>query len=166
MGNGPNAQWAVRQGAWKLLGNSRTVNEGAPLSASDKKLFLANLDEDVSESKNLVSSNPTKVKELLLSLLSGLGQGSSFLNRSIGISTAFTIEDRCYNTASGMSYKPYVAWAVEILIGSDQFSGATKSRRAPPRNNSPWLPLLPKKTNLCLFNRQLERHQIASLNQV
>ncbi|MGY8771031.1 MAG: sulfatase family protein [Pirellulales bacterium] len=65
MGNGPNAQWAVRHGSWKLLGNSRAVNEGPPLAAADKKLFLANLAQDVSELKNLASSNPDKVAELL-----------------------------------------------------------------------------------------------------
>jgi hypothetical protein len=48
-----------------LLGNSRAVNEGPPLAAADKKLFLANLAQDVSELKNLASSNPDKVAELL-----------------------------------------------------------------------------------------------------
>ncbi len=58
------AQWAVRKGPWKLIGNP---NE--PLSSGGKmdldKLFLANLDEDISEKKNLADSNPEKIKELM-----------------------------------------------------------------------------------------------------
>ena len=42
-------QWAVREGAWKLLGNPRTTPIGHPLKTP--KIFLANL--EVSEMDNL-----------------------------------------------------------------------------------------------------------------
>lgn len=59
-----SAQWAVRKGPWKLMGNVRE-----PTGKAEKidlpRLFLANLDEDVSEQTNLVGSNPKRVDELL-----------------------------------------------------------------------------------------------------
>lgn len=58
------AQWAVRKGPWKLIGN---VNE--PMGQAKKmdleKLFLVNLDNDISERKNLADTDPKKLKELL-----------------------------------------------------------------------------------------------------
>lgn len=58
------AQWVVRKGPWKLIGN---VNE--PKGKAEKtdlpKLFLANLDDDISEKNNLAESNPKKLHELL-----------------------------------------------------------------------------------------------------
>lgn len=67
-GNPKGAKWAVREGAWKLLGNvSENVRpEGVPeFSPEDRKLFLANLAEDIGESKNLAEANPEIVKRLL-----------------------------------------------------------------------------------------------------
>ncbi|MCM4168373.1 N-acetylgalactosamine-6-O-sulfatase [Arenibacter antarcticus] len=58
------AQWAVRKGPWKLIGN---VNEpsGKGKKIELDKLFLVNLDEDITEKNNLAKSNPKKLNELL-----------------------------------------------------------------------------------------------------
>ncbi|MFK5974078.1 MAG: sulfatase-like hydrolase/transferase [Flavobacteriaceae bacterium] len=62
--NDQKAQWAVRSGPWKLIGN---VNE--PTSTGKKidvdKLFLVNLDKDIGEQNNLAASKPKKLNELL-----------------------------------------------------------------------------------------------------
>ncbi|MCA9133347.1 MAG: sulfatase-like hydrolase/transferase, partial [Planctomycetales bacterium] len=42
LGRGPRAQWAVRRGDWKLLGNPQDPRSPQPLTADDK-LFLVNL---------------------------------------------------------------------------------------------------------------------------
>ncbi len=57
MGTGPTAQWAIRQGPWKLIGNAwdTSVNDRARERID---LFLANLDDDIGEKKNLVSDRP------------------------------------------------------------------------------------------------------------
>lgn len=59
-----SAQWAVRRGPWKLIGN---VNEpsGSGPKINLEKLFLVNLDNDISEKSNLAKSNPKKMNELL-----------------------------------------------------------------------------------------------------
>ncbi|MCB1063399.1 MAG: sulfatase-like hydrolase/transferase [Verrucomicrobiae bacterium] len=62
------AKWVVRDGDWKLLGNtSENVRpEGTPeLTAEDKKLFLVNLAEDIGETKNVAKDNPELVKRLM-----------------------------------------------------------------------------------------------------
>ena len=67
-GSGNRAQWAVRKGDWKLIGNP--VDTTLP---QDKRtnggrlgnpLFLANLAEDPSESENLAAKYPDVVREL------------------------------------------------------------------------------------------------------
>ncbi len=58
------AQWAVRQGEWKLIGNVQDP-AGGSLSAEDKKLFLANLTIDLSEKRNLAQEHPDVVQRLL-----------------------------------------------------------------------------------------------------
>ncbi len=63
LGKGGNAQWAVRRGDWKLLGNPKDPRQTAPLGRDDR-LFLANLEIDVSESKNLADEYPEKMVEL------------------------------------------------------------------------------------------------------
>jgi hypothetical protein len=63
VGAGPNAQWAAREGDWKLIGNARDTS-GGPLSNEDKKLFLSNLAEDISETRNLAKENPNVVARL------------------------------------------------------------------------------------------------------
>jgi arylsulfatase A-like enzyme len=67
------AQWAVREGKWKLLGNAweKVRPEGTPkLTPDDRKLFLANLQVDIGETINRVDENP-KVVERLLKLRDG-----------------------------------------------------------------------------------------------
>ena len=59
------AQWAVRKGPWKLIGN---VNE--PLGKQGRNtslapLYLVNIENDAAEQQNLASTHPEKVKELL-----------------------------------------------------------------------------------------------------
>ena len=46
-----NPQWAVREGDWKLVVNGTRTND-------DEKIFLSNLAESVTESKNQAGENP------------------------------------------------------------------------------------------------------------
>jgi arylsulfatase A len=62
-GSGANAQWAVRDGDWKLIGNPRDTSDKAPIGKDDHR-FLVNLAGDVSEMKNLAADNPDVVKRL------------------------------------------------------------------------------------------------------
>lgn len=61
-GRGEGAQWAVREGDWKLIGNPRdpTAEELAPADS----LFLANLAVDRGEARNLAAEHPTVVERL------------------------------------------------------------------------------------------------------
>ena len=59
----PDRQWAVRRGDWKLIGNPKDPTDEGSLSAADS-LFLVNLQQDATESKNLASKHPEQVKEL------------------------------------------------------------------------------------------------------
>ena len=63
-GNPKNAQWAVRKGDWKLLGNCRDTSQSAPLTNEDKRAFLVNLREDEGERKNLANTRQDVVQEL------------------------------------------------------------------------------------------------------
>ncbi len=63
LGRGPSAQWAVRQGDWKLLGNPRDPRQPNSLGKSDE-LFLVHLSEDISESKNVAAEYPDRVEQL------------------------------------------------------------------------------------------------------
>jgi arylsulfatase A len=63
LGRGNNAQWAVRKGHWKLLGNPRDPRNPQSLGKNDR-LFLVNLADDIDESDNLAASNPTVTAEL------------------------------------------------------------------------------------------------------
>ena len=56
-------QWAVRSGAWKLLGNPRDTSNQGELTDADN-LFLANLAFDHRERSNLAAKYPAKVEEL------------------------------------------------------------------------------------------------------
>jgi arylsulfatase A-like enzyme len=62
-GGGSGAQWAVRQGDWKLLGNAQDTG-GGTLAPADKKLFLSNLRVDVTESTNHAAAHPAVVERL------------------------------------------------------------------------------------------------------
>ena len=63
LGRGAKAQWVVREGDWKLLGNPRDTSDKAPLTPNDKR-FLANLKEDPTEMKNLAQEHPDVVQRL------------------------------------------------------------------------------------------------------
>ncbi len=56
-------QWAVREGNWKLIGNPRDTSNQAEITEEDK-LFLVNLEEDVSEMTNMAGDHPDMVKKL------------------------------------------------------------------------------------------------------
>ncbi len=58
-----DGQWAVRQGAWKLIGNAQDTS-GGKLSDEDRKLFLSNLALDPSEKQNLAAEYPEVVQRL------------------------------------------------------------------------------------------------------
>jgi len=67
VGQGKRAQWAVRAGNWKLIGNVRDTSEKRrefTLSRADKRLFLANLAEDVGEKHNCAAERPDEVERL------------------------------------------------------------------------------------------------------
>jgi len=57
--------WAVRKGDWKLIGFPRDPTRKMPLDPEKDQLFLSNLAQDFSESKNLAAEYPEKVDELL-----------------------------------------------------------------------------------------------------
>lgn len=58
------SQWAVRKGPWKLVGNVEEPS-GRAAKINLEKLFLVNLNNDISEKNNLAESNPEKLNELL-----------------------------------------------------------------------------------------------------
>ena len=56
------AQWVVRKGDWKLIGNPKErIKDQEPIT---DKFFLANLKMDISESKNLKDSYPEEAEKL------------------------------------------------------------------------------------------------------
>ena len=63
LGRGKNAQWAVRKGDWKLLGNPTDKTDRRQPVTLDKR-FLVNLRQDVGEQHNLAQEHPEKVMEL------------------------------------------------------------------------------------------------------
>ena len=66
--NPDKAKWVVRDGDWKLLGNtSENVRlEGyEPLTKEDQELFLVNLKEDVGEKTNVSKAHPDIVTKML-----------------------------------------------------------------------------------------------------
>lgn len=60
-------RWAIRHGPWKLLFNPRDDTKKYPKldTNGNDRYFLANLDMDRSESRNLIQEYPEKAKELL-----------------------------------------------------------------------------------------------------
>ncbi len=58
-------RWAVRKGPWKLLVNPRDDSGRHPLDPEADRVFLANLETDIGESRNLAAGNPEKVRELI-----------------------------------------------------------------------------------------------------
>jgi arylsulfatase A-like enzyme len=63
VGRGPDAQWAVRRGTWKLIGNPRDTSRSAQTEPAEP-LFLSNLAEDVGETRNYAKTHPELVQEL------------------------------------------------------------------------------------------------------
>ena len=57
------AQWAVRRGDWKLIGNPMDPVHPDTLTKDDA-LFLSNPVDDPSESRNLAADHPETVREL------------------------------------------------------------------------------------------------------
>jgi arylsulfatase A-like enzyme len=67
VGEDAGAQWAARDGAWKLIGNVRDTSDkdrGLPLSEADKKLFLSDLADDPGETRNHAADHPDVVDRL------------------------------------------------------------------------------------------------------
>lgn len=62
-GEGPNADWAVREGDWKLIGRTRDTTRGDK-TAEVVTMFLANLKTDPGEIKNFASEHPDIVGRL------------------------------------------------------------------------------------------------------
>ncbi len=62
VGNGPNADWAVREGDWKLIGRTRDTTDGRQTVTLKNLLF--NLQIDPSEAKNLAEQHPDIVARL------------------------------------------------------------------------------------------------------
>ena len=58
-----NAQWAIRQSNWKLIGNPEDPTQKTSFEEADS-LFLIDLSKDLSEKENLASQYPEKVQEL------------------------------------------------------------------------------------------------------
>ena len=63
LGSGKRAQWVVREGDWKLLGNPKDNSHKAELTKDDA-LFLVNLGEDISEMTNVAKEHPEVVERL------------------------------------------------------------------------------------------------------
>jgi arylsulfatase A-like enzyme len=58
------AQWAIRQGPWKLLHQPNDEADKFKLAESDKEWFLANIDEEPGERNNLAEKHPEIVQRL------------------------------------------------------------------------------------------------------
>ena len=63
LGGGNNPQWAVREGKWKLLGNAKDTSDRRTQATVDP-IFLVDLENDESETRNLASENPNVVTRL------------------------------------------------------------------------------------------------------
>lgn len=67
VGNGPNAQWSVRHGDWKLIGNVQDTTVGhkpGGKAAERVPLFLSNIARDSAERTNLIELHPDIVQQL------------------------------------------------------------------------------------------------------
>lgn len=63
VGEGPNADWAVREGEWKLIGNTRDTSQ-IDKSSQPIAMFLANIKDDPGETTNLADQHPDLVTRL------------------------------------------------------------------------------------------------------
>ena len=62
VGSGPKADWAVREGDWKLIGKSRDTSDGR--QSEPIELFLVNLKSDPGETTNLAGVEADRVTYL------------------------------------------------------------------------------------------------------
>ncbi|MCL4854727.1 MAG: hypothetical protein KJZ78_25485, partial [Bryobacteraceae bacterium] len=63
VGVGQNADWAVREGDWKLIGNTRDTGTGASGNQRVTR-FLVNIKSDPRETTNLADEHPEIVARL------------------------------------------------------------------------------------------------------
>jgi len=63
-------QWIVRKGKWKLLGYPKDPTYKVQMNMEKDALFLVDLENDLSEKKNIADSHPEIVKELIGTYLS------------------------------------------------------------------------------------------------
>jgi len=63
-------QWVVRKGKWKLMGYPKDTSHKGELDLEKDALFLSDLSTDVSEMKNLASTYPEIVNELIADFIS------------------------------------------------------------------------------------------------
>lgn len=57
-------QWAVREGAWKLMRDPKTYSQPSEVTLVDGHWFLANIENDPGEQTNLASKHPEIVERL------------------------------------------------------------------------------------------------------
>lgn len=62
VGDGPKADWAVREGDWKLIGRSRDTSDGQSKLILEN--YLVNLADDPGETTNRAGENPEIVERL------------------------------------------------------------------------------------------------------
>lgn len=62
VGDGPKADWAVREGDWKLIGRSRDTSDGQSKLILEN--YLVNLSDDPGETTNRAGENPEIVERL------------------------------------------------------------------------------------------------------
>lgn len=62
VGEGPKADWAVREGDWKLIGRSRDTSDGESREVLEN--FLVNLAEDPAETTNRAKDEPGVLERL------------------------------------------------------------------------------------------------------
>ncbi len=62
VGGARNAQWAVRSGPWKLIGDCRDTTDGR--KPIEIKNFLANIEQDPSERRDFAGEHPETVQRL------------------------------------------------------------------------------------------------------
>ena len=62
VGEGPKADWAVREGEWKLIGRSRDTTDGHSKAILEN--FLVNLADDPGETTNRAAAHPEIVARL------------------------------------------------------------------------------------------------------
>jgi arylsulfatase A len=58
-----NPQWAIREANWKLVVNANDTKHGSKVSG-EERIFLSDMEVDVTERNNLAAKHPTVVKRL------------------------------------------------------------------------------------------------------